>query len=108
MSNFWDFYFKNVVYPTKENDILLVSLKNIKKNKMQTIKNLVTVGDTVYLLDHPDNNDPNHLAVVRKIYKNNNILVSNTNMPFMGTYSLSNGLIKKGKYKKYNDKNKST
>jgi len=73
----------------------------MKKNK---VLEFINVGDTVYLLDHPDNNDPNHLAVVRKIYRNNNILVSNTNMPFMGTYSLSNGLIKKGKYKKYNNK----
>jgi hypothetical protein len=41
MSDFWNFYFKNIVYPTKENDPLLISLKNIKKNKMQTIKNLM-------------------------------------------------------------------
>lgn len=64
-------------------------------------ENMISVGDTVILADHPDKNDPNHLANVRKVYDNGDVVVSNLNMPFMGTYSLNNGLIKKGKYKKY-------
>lgn len=58
----------------------------------------IKIGDTVQLLDHPLQDDPNHLAVVRKIFENEDIMVTNVNMPFIGTYSWKNGLIKNGKY----------
>jgi hypothetical protein len=57
------------------------------------------VNGLVELLDHPRKNDPNHVAMIIKIFPNKDIIVSNMNMPFMGTYSGFNGLIKKGRYK---------
>lgn len=66
---------------------------------MNTEEN-ISIGDTVFLLDHPDKNDPNYVAVVREVYSDGDILVTNTNMPFMGTYNRMNGLIRKNRYKK--------
>ena len=59
---------------------------------------IVKIGDTVQLVDHPDKNDPDHLAVVRKVFENGDIIATNVNMPFIGTYSWKNGLFKNNKY----------
>lgn len=45
-------------------------------------------NDTVILKDHPDPLDVNHRAVVRDVTEKT-VLISNSNMPFMGTYSLT-------------------
>jgi hypothetical protein len=53
----------------------------MKRKKVQRL-------DIVRLKDHPDPNDRNHLAHVWEV-QGESILISNENMPFQGTYSLT-------------------
>ena len=46
--------------------------------------------DSVILKKHPDPNDPDHMARVEEVdNKNKRVMITNMNMPFMGSYSLT-------------------